>query len=213
MGLAELLRPLAVGEVVGGLVDARAHQRGPRAARSRPTGPRRSSAAPAGPPARRCEVEAGADVGDGERNAIGRFRPGAGHRQTRPDIALDHEIEAAAAGIGAGLASKLEGSRPGPAADCAHAARPAAAYPGASSRRVGSSPAPRRHRPTTLPDTREVGRVLEIEPDAALVAVPQHRRVRSLPSTKAAAPRGGVRLAGFRSSDDVGAEIAELHTR
>ena len=102
MGLAELLRPLAVGEVVGGLVDAERHrgleQRGFHPLALAGLLPRLQGGQHADG-----EVEAGADVGDGKRNAIGRAVLGPGHRH-QAGHRLDHEIEAAAAGIGPGLA-------------------------------------------------------------------------------------------------------------
>src|SRR5262249_6424893 len=85
MSLAELLRSLAVGEVVGGLVDAKRH-RGLQERRLDPLAlagllPRLQG----GQHADR-EIEARADIGDGERNAV--RRPVLGPvTDIRPDIA------------------------------------------------------------------------------------------------------------------------------
>ena len=60
-----------------------------------------------------------------------------------------------------------------------------------------------------VPEDLEVGRVLEVEPDAALVAVPQHEgRALAFDEGRRAAHR--IALGAF-DLDDVGAEIAELH--
>ena len=204
MGLAELLRPLAVGEVVGGLVDAQRHrgleQRGFDPLALAGLLPRLQGRQHADG-----EVEAGADVGDGERNAIGRAVLGAGHRH-QAGHRLDHEIEAAAAGIGSGLAEARDRAQHQPGI--------------ARVQGIPTQAQPLHHAGTEilqhdvgtvdqLPEDFQIGRILEIEPDAALVAVPQHEgRALALDEGRRAAH--GIALRAF-DLDDVGAEVAELH--
>lgn len=204
MGLAEPFGPLAVGEKVGGLVDPERHggleQRGldplPLAGLL-PRLQRRQHA--------NREIEAGPDIGDGQGNTIGRailrprHRHQAGHR-------LDHEVEAAAAGIRTGLAEA--GDRTQHQSRVARMQRfPAQAQPlhnaGAKilQHHVGAV--------DQVPEDQEVVGVLEVEADAALVAVPQHEGgAFALDEGRRAAH--GIALRAF-DLDYVGAEVAELH--
>ena len=60
-----------------------------------------------------------------------------------------------------------------------------------------------------IPEDLEIGGVLEVEPDAALVAVPQHEG-RALAFDEGRRAAHGIALRAF-DLDDVGAEIAQLH--
>ena len=204
MPLPELLRPDAVGEVVGRLVDAQRHggfeQRGlDPLALARPV-PRLQRAQHADG-----EIETGADVGDGEWNAIGWAVLRAGDRhQSRHR--LDDEVEAAAPGVWAGLAEARDRAQDQPLV--------------AGVQRLPPQAQPLHHARTEVlqhdigavdqvPEDLEILLVLQVELQAALVPVPQHER-RRLALEKGRRTAHRIAL-GTLDLDDVGAHVRELH--
>ena len=204
MPLAELLRPDAVGEEVGRLVDAQRHG-GFQQRRLHPLALARPVPGLQGAQHTDGEVEPGADVGDGERNAVGRAVLGAGDRH-QARHGLDDQVEAAATGIGAGLAETRDRPQHQPLVARVQCL-PAEAEPLHDSRAeilqhdIGTV--------DEFPEDLEILLVLEVELEAALVPVPQHERRRlALEERRRAAHRIAL---GTLDLDDVGAHVGELH--
>jgi len=169
MTLPQLLRPQPVGEIVRRLVNAE-RDCGLEQRRLDPLALARLVPRLQGRQHADREIETRADIGDGERNAIGRpvLRPGHRHQ---PRHRLHHQIEATTLGVRTGLSEARDRTQ--------HQARVA---------RMQRRPAdaePVDHTGTKvlqhdigavdqLPEGREIVGILEIEPQAALVAVPQH---------------------------------------
>ena len=152
------------------------------------------------------EIEAGADVGDGERDAIGRAVLRAGHRH-QARHRLDHEIEAAALGVGPGLAEARDRAQDQPRiarVQRAPSRRPSLSMHAGTEilqHHVGAV--------DQVPEDLEVGGALRSSTDAALVAVPQHEgRALALDEGRRAADRIALRAFDL---DHVGAHVGELH--